>query len=104
LDEVKHWSLAERQALRDAVPREGLRALTPSGETLQQFGGRILDVAEAGLGARARLNGSGDNETGFLGALREVLASGETPADRLLRLYRNQWSGDLSHIYDEESF
>jgi glutamate--cysteine ligase len=103
-DEVKRWTLPERQALRDAVPREGLAALTPSGETLQVFGGRILDIAEAGLTARARLNGSGDNESGFLAALREILASGETPADRLLRRYRSEWAGDLSNIYDEESF
>jgi gamma-glutamylcysteine synthetase len=36
--------------------------------------------------------------------LREVLASGESPADRLLRSYREDWAGDLSCIYDQESF
>jgi len=103
-DAVKHWSMEEREALRASVPREGLDARTPDGETLQLFGQRILDIAEAGLAARARLNPSGDNETGFLTALREILASGEAPADRLLRRYHNEWSGDVSHVYDEESF
>jgi glutamate--cysteine ligase len=103
-DAVKHWSLEERQQLRDAVPRDGLTARTPDGETLQVFGSRILDIAEAGLAARARLNASGDNETGFLTTLREFVASGESPADRLLRLYGGEWAGDLTHIYQEESF
>jgi glutamate--cysteine ligase len=103
-DVVKHWRLEDRQRLRDAVPREGLEARAPDGESLQDFGRRILVIAESGLAARARLNGSGDNETGFLDPLREILASGETPADRLLRLYHGEWRGDMSRIYGEESF
>jgi glutamate--cysteine ligase len=103
-DEVKDWSIEERQLLRDSVPRDGITALTPGGETLQEFGKRILAISESGLTARARLNGSGDNESGFLDPLREVLASGETPADRLLRRYRDEWQGDLTHIYEQESF
>jgi len=57
-----------------------------------------------GLNARARLNSSGDNESGFLDPLREVLASGKTPAERLLERYRGAWNGDISRIYEEESF
>lgn len=103
-DEVKHWSLAGRQALRDAVPREGLEAKTPDGEDLRTFGARILDIAEAGLAARGRLNAAGDNEAGFLATLRDVLATGDTPADRMLRRYRGEWGGNVEEIYDEESF
>jgi glutamate--cysteine ligase len=103
-DEVKHWSLAGRQALRDAVPKLGLKATTPDGETLQQFGRRILAIAESGLNARARLNDAGDNESGFLDPLREVIAAGMTPADRLLEHYHGDWAGDVSRIYGEESF
>jgi len=103
-DEVRHWSLEGRQKLRDAVPLEGLRAITPDGEPLQELGKRILGLAEAGLNARARLNSSGDNESGFLDPLREVLASGKTPAERLLERYHGAWNGDISRIYEEESF
>jgi len=103
-DEVKNWSLAERQALRDAVPREGLAAKVPGGEDLRTFGKRIIDLAEAGLAKRGRLNGAGDSEAGFLVPLREVLTSGESPADRMLRRYAGEWSGDVSAVYDEESF
>jgi len=103
-DEVKHWTLEERQRLRDAVPRDGLTALTPRGESLREFGQRILAISEAGLTARGRLNGAGDSEAGFLDPLRDILASGEAPADRLLRRYHGEWGGDVSCIYAEESF
>jgi glutamate--cysteine ligase len=103
-DEVKHWSLAGRQRLRDSVPKLGLAAETPDGESLLELGRRVLAIAEAGLNARAGLNASGDNESGFLDPLREIVASGRTPADRLLERYRGEWGGDISRIYEEESF
>ncbi|HEX8366360.1 MAG TPA: glutamate--cysteine ligase [Allosphingosinicella sp.] len=103
-DEVKHWSMEERQRLRDEVPRLGLAATTPDGEPLAALGARILAIAGAGLAARNRLNGAGDSESGFLDPLREILAAGRTPAERLLERWRGEWGGDLSRIYAEESF
>ena len=103
-DEVKHWSLDERQRLRDEVPRLGLKATTPAGESLRDLGQRVLGIAEAGLNARARLNAAGDNESGFLDPLREIVARGATPAERLLERFHGDWQGDLSRVYEEESF
>jgi glutamate--cysteine ligase len=103
-DEVKHWTLEERQQLRDEVPKLGLKATTPSGDTLQQLAARVLAIAEAGLTARARLNAAGDNESGFLDPLREIVARGTTPAELLLDRYHREWRGDVSHIYEEMSF
>ncbi|MDT9599080.1 glutamate--cysteine ligase [Sphingosinicella rhizophila] len=103
-DEVRHWSIEGRQQLRDSVPRLGLKAVTPDGETLLELGRRILAIAQSGLSARARLNNSGDNESGFLDPLREILARGTTPAEVLLEHYRGAWGGDASRIYQEMSF
>ncbi|CAA9519895.1 MAG: Glutamate--cysteine ligase [uncultured Sphingomonadaceae bacterium] len=103
-DEVRHWTIEQRQTLRDAVPRQGLAAAVPGSETLRDLGARILDIAAAGLTARARLNGSGDNEGGFLDPLREAIASGKTPAAQLLDRYHGEWRGDISRIYEEMSF
>jgi glutamate--cysteine ligase len=103
-DEVKDWSLEERQRLRDEVPKLGLKATTPSGDSLRDLGQRVLDIAASGLQARARLNAAGDNESGFLDPLREVISRGTTPAELLLERYHNEWQGDLSRIYEEMSF
>jgi glutamate--cysteine ligase len=103
-DEVKHWSLEERQQLRDSVPKLGLTTPIPGGETLLQLAQRVLAIAETGLNARAAHNFAGDNESGFLDTLRDTVARGSTPAEQLLERYRGDWQGDVSHIYDEMSF
>ncbi|WP_326525764.1 glutamate--cysteine ligase [Sphingomonas sp.] len=103
-DVVKDWTMEEREALRTAVPRLALDAPIPGGGILRDIAGEVLDIATAGLTARARLNGAGDSEAGFLDPLREIVRSGKVPAQRLLDRYHGEWGGDLSRIYDEMSF
>jgi glutamate--cysteine ligase len=101
---VKHWTIEEREKLRHDVPRLALEAVTPDNETMRELAAKVLDVAAGGLSRRARLNSAGDNEGGFLDPLREVVATGTTPADRLLYRYEHEWRGDVSKIYEEFSF
>jgi len=103
-DLVKHWSIAEREKLRHDVPRLALEAVTPDGQSMREFAERVLDIAADGLSRRGRLNSAGDNEGGFLDPLRDVVATGMTPADRLLYKFEHEWGGDVSHIYEEFSF
>jgi glutamate--cysteine ligase len=103
-DLVRHWTIEQREQLRHQVPRLALDAITPDGERLRDFAGRVLEVAADGLTRRAQLNSAGDNEGGFLDPLRDVVATGMTPADRLLSRYHGEWQGDVSHIYEEFSF
>jgi glutamate--cysteine ligase len=101
---VKDWSIEERERLRHEVPKLALDARVPDGRTMRQFAGEVLEIAAGGLTRRGFLNSAGDNEGGFLDPLRDVIATGMTPADRLLDKYRNEWNGDVSRIYEEFSF
>jgi glutamate--cysteine ligase len=103
-DLVKDWTIDERQSLRDAVPKLGLNAPIAGGGKLRDIAGEVLDIAGAGLSARARFNRAGDNETGFLDPLREIVRSGKVPAEMLLDRYNSVWNGDVSKVYDEASF
>ena len=103
-DLVKDWRIDERQSLRDAVPKLGLNAPIAGGGKLRDIAGEVLDIAGAGLSARARFNRAGDNETGFLDPLREIVRSGKVPAEMLLDRYNSVWNGDVSKVYDEASF
>jgi glutamate--cysteine ligase len=103
-DLVKHWSIEQREKLRHDVPRLALDAVTPDNETMRELAARVLDISGQGLTRRARLNSAGDNETGFLDPLRDVVTTGMTPADRLLHRYETDWDGDVSRIYEEFSF
>ena len=86
------------------MPRLALDAPLPGDGRLADIAGRVLDIAHAGLAARARTNAMGDNETGFLDPLREVVRSGKVPAQVLLDRYTGEWAGDLSRVYGEASF
>src|SRR5438270_7164772 len=101
---VKHWSIGERERLRHEVPKLALDAVMPDGQSMRDFAARVLDIAAGGLTRRTQLNSAGDNEGGFLDPLRDVIATGMTPADRLLARYNGEWQGDVSRIYDEFSF
>ncbi len=102
-DVVKDWTMEEREALRGAVPKLALDAPLPNGGKLHDIAREVLAISRSGLAARARLNSGGDNETGFLETLDEIVASGKVPAQRLLDLYHGEWNGDVSRIY-EQSF
>jgi glutamate--cysteine ligase len=102
-DLVKDWTITEREALRDAVPRLALAAPIPGGGTLRDLAKEALAIARLGLRARRQLNGIGDDETGFLTPLDEIVASGIVPAQRLLDKFHGEWGGDISRVY-EESF
>lgn len=100
-DLVKDWSMEEREALRNAAPKLGLDAPLPGGGTMQDLGREVLNIAQSGLAARAQLNASGDNETGYLETLNEIVATGKVPAQRLLDQFHGEWNGNVSHAYKD---
>jgi len=103
-DLVKDWDMEGRELLRSSVPRLALDAPIPGGGTLKDIAPQVLDIARGGLRARAQKNDIGDDETGYLAPLDEIVRSGKVPAQRLLDLYHGAWNGDLSRIYDAKSF
>nr|WP_137676087.1 glutamate--cysteine ligase [Parerythrobacter lutipelagi] len=98
-DLVKDWTMEEREELRSAVPRLALDAPIPGGGKLLDLAREVMQITRSGLAARAQLNSSGDNETGFLETLDEIVASGKVPAQRLLDKYNGEWNGDIRRIY-----
>jgi len=102
-DLAKDWSEAERDQLRVDAGNLGLKARIGR-RSLQDLSGQVLEIAEAGLKARARAAGFDDDESHFLNALKEIAASGQTAADELLAHYHGDWGGDLDRIYAEYSY
>jgi len=104
-DLVKGWDMAGREALRAAVPKLGLDAPIPATNgkigTLRDIAGEVLAIARSGLNARGRLNAIGDNESGYLAPLDDVVASGKVPAEVLLDKYHGVWGGELDRVYGE---
>ncbi|MDO9525545.1 MAG: glutamate--cysteine ligase [Gemmobacter sp.] len=101
-DIAKGWDADTREALRVAASVDGLAAQV-GGIRMQDLARQVLDLSQAGLAARDRLDG-GKNETVFLDPLVEIIGSGKTAADRLLDHYHGDRHGDLTRIYPVTSY
>lgn len=99
-DYVKDWTADERQKLRVDVPKYGFQTEF-RGKTVQDMAKDILEISRAGLNARAKMNSHGENETVFLQELDRMAMIGESNADRLIRLYKGAWDGDITRTYKE---
>lgn len=102
-DLVKDFSLAERHALRDGVPRHALK-LPFRGATVRELAARAVEIAIAGLRRRARHNADGQDESAFLEVLREIVDSGLTPAERKLALFHGRWQGSVDPVFTEFAY
>ncbi|HRK24891.1 MAG TPA: glutamate--cysteine ligase [Beijerinckiaceae bacterium] len=99
-DLVSGWTAAERQDLRDAVPRQGLGA-TIRGRSLRDLGREVLALARAGLKARARHDGTGHDETRYLDLLDARIASGRVAADDWIAAFNGPWRGSVDPVFSE---
>ncbi|MEL7106928.1 MAG: glutamate--cysteine ligase [Pseudomonadota bacterium] len=104
-DLVKDLDAETREGLRVAASEDAL-AGEAGGVKLRGLAERAVEIAEAGLAARARpgVGGLIPDETHFLNALKDSLASGEVPADELLRRYEADWNGDVTKVFAEYSY
>ena len=88
-DLVKDWSVEEREALRDTVPKLALAAII-RGRSVFEIAAEVLKLARAGLTRRNRLDPSGQNETRYL----EVM----------LDKFKGPWRGSVDPIYADEAY
>ncbi|SMC51986.1 glutamate--cysteine ligase [Primorskyibacter flagellatus] len=104
-DLAKDWDAETREALRVAASQDALQAKV-GGIDMHDLARQTVEIAEAGLKARARPGAGGlvPDETHFLNALKESVESGKTPADELLEHYAGEWDGDLTRVYAQYSY
>ncbi|HET7063691.1 MAG TPA: glutamate--cysteine ligase [Rudaea sp.] len=102
-DLVKDFSMAERNALRDGVPKHALKLPFRNG-TVRDLAERALQIAGHGLARRSRLNKSGASEAVFLEPMIEFAQANQSPAERKLELFHNEWNGDIDRVFREYAY
>ena len=99
-DLVRDFTREERNALRDGVPKYGLKLPFRNG-TLRDIAIEALKISAHGLRQRARKNWEGADESIFLTPLIEIVDANETPAERKLALYHGRWNGSVDPVFRE---
>ena len=102
-DLVKDWSAAERQALRDDVPKLGFAAAIRNRSVLD-IAKDCLALARSGLARRGRRDPSGHDETRYLDPLDIIVANGRTPAEELLEKFHGPWRGSVDPVFAEYAY
>ncbi|WP_375260419.1 glutamate--cysteine ligase [Palleronia sp.] len=104
-DVVKDWTADQREALRVEASVHGLQARV-EGIDMQTLATTCVEIAEAGLKARAKPGAGGmiPDESHFLNALKESVESQAVPADELIVRYNGVWNGDVTRVFGEYSY
>ncbi|WP_027069933.1 glutamate--cysteine ligase [Novilysobacter defluvii] len=100
---VRDFSMEERHALRDGVPKHGLK-LPFRGGTVLDLARRALEISARGLARRANTNDNGMDERIFLGPLMEMAEAGTSAAERKLELFHGPWKGSVEPVYREFAY
>jgi glutamate--cysteine ligase len=102
-DLVKGWTAAERQRLRDDVPKLGFAAKI-AGRDVLQLAKITLALAQEGLARRRRLDAGGYDESRYLQPIEEYVARGITPAEELLDKFHGPWEGSVGPVFREYAY
>jgi glutamate--cysteine ligase len=102
-DLVRDFTMSERHALRDGVPRQALK-LPFRGGSVRDLALEALKISAYGLQRRARVNASGADERFHLEPLIEFADANETPAERKLALFHGAWGGSVDPLFKEFAY
>jgi glutamate--cysteine ligase len=102
-DLVRTWSAEERQSLRDAVPRTGLRTPFRDG-TVLDVAREAFAIARTGLARRGLRDARGNDETRFLEPVEAILREGISPAQEMLARYATVWDRSVAPLFTEYAF
>lgn len=102
-DLVRDFSMAERHALRDGVPKHALK-LPFRGGSVNDLARRALEIAAHGLQRRARMDANGVDERVHLEPLIEIVDANQTPAERKLELFHGPWNGSVDPVFREFAY
>lgn len=100
---IKSWTAAERQALRDAVPRTALGTKFRERIVLD-IAREVVELARDGLRRRAIAGDGAPDEAAYLGPVEEILALGKTPAESLIWQYETRWGHSVEPIFEEYAY
>ena len=96
VNDISFESLLE---LRNLTPIEGFDCRVGS-HNVFEIAKEAVRISSEGLKRRGKIDSNGNDEQIFLTPLKEIVQNKESPADKLLRKYNNEWNKDIMKIYE----
>lgn len=96
---VQGWSHAEVVALSRAVPEKALKAPFRD-KDVHFYAAQMLELATKGLKRLNVCDDVGKCEAQYLTPLYEVIETGETQAEKWLKLYHGEWEENIDRLFE----
>ena len=90
-------------AARLSVAKDGLGGKLGAHD-VYDLAKRTVDIASMGLRNRGIFDDGGNDESGFLQPLRQVIATQKTPAEVMLDLYHGDWAEDIDQVFTSNQY
>ena len=103
-DLVKDFTMPERHALRDGVPKHAMKLPFRNGTVRDLDHRSAEDRRPRTQRARNKLNPTGASEAVFLEPLIEFAQANQTPAERKLELFKTTWKGSVDPVFREFAY
>ncbi|MCZ2328916.1 glutamate--cysteine ligase [Bartonella sp. F02] len=100
---TKDWSYEEVLNMRQEVPQKGLKTSFRQISILE-LARQAVAISRKGLNNRKFYNANGLDETNFLNPLEEIIAAGQTDADKLLSYYHSIWNKSVEPVFSEYAY
>lgn len=94
-DLVKMWDIETRNSLYLNVIHEGLNTPINKNMIVKELANEVLDIAYAGLKSRNYNNHLNQDESIYLESAYEIVLTGQTPADNLIKNYYGKWKNSI---------
>ncbi|PPR78549.1 MAG: Glutamate--cysteine ligase EgtA [Alphaproteobacteria bacterium MarineAlpha2_Bin1] len=98
---ISDFTIDEILSMRENVPTYGLKTEISSKFTMNDLAEIVLEISKKGLKNRKIFDSSGNDESIFLEAIVQRQKKCESPADKLIDLFENEWSGSVTKIFEE---
>lgn len=96
---VKDFSWQERQELRRLVPKYALDTVLNKIK-VSDIAKELVNIAEDSLKSMSELNKNAQDESVYLSNLKELLNKNQSPADKILNFWQNDWNKDMGKLVD----
>jgi glutamate--cysteine ligase len=85
------------------VPVNGLNLIINK-RSINDYAKDLIEIAKRGLKKRGLLDGSGNDESGYINQLEEITHTGNNQAKQMLSMWNDNLNESLKNIYNYYSY
>ena len=100
---AESWSFAMYKKAYEEVPVYGLDLIINK-RSINDYAKDLIEIAKRGLKKRGLLDGSGNDESGYLNQLEEITHTGNNQAKQMLAMWNDNLNESLKNIYNYYSY